>query len=161
MLLDCDGNELQVGDKIRRSEKCLHLNGWKIGIRICTIDYITSSNQVKLKNTESGSRATSIDLGWNPVYFRKVEKVEEDMIPCIRITPAQAEKMEIVPGKLTAFFSVRQDNTPNLICLLSSTGYTIGHFNSTILRDNAEKFIQLADALDKINFGRKEAKDFK
>lgn len=132
-----DGKEIKIGDKIVRTKKFLNQNGWPYGEEICIVKGVSSSCVY----------IDGVGVGWIACYF---EKVKEMSLPCVRITPAQAEKIEIVHDKLTQFFIVVPTLDKKFISLRNTNLDLIGTMDADNLRRNAKAFNDLADVLDRI-----------
>ena len=144
MPFDCNKKELRVGDKVRW---CAHQRvNFTYGDQVCVIrSFSPRGNSLSLEQDPD----YTLLYKWNCDNF---EKIEIPHLSCIKVTPARAEKIKIINGKLTNELFVAVGRYKGRVNLLSSYNYSfIDNFTSKTLRENADAMIQLADALDKIN----------
>ena len=139
MPLDYNGKELRIKDRVRRTLISQKDGWWKFGDKVLEI-------------TSLNSYSNSSQIGINGSLWDgcKFEKVEEMTLPCVKIIPAQAEKVEVVSGRLCMGINV-EPRFKAVRLVSNSTGAFIELYSSGDLREAAKAFNELADVLDKIN----------
>lgn len=148
MPLDHNGHELKVGDVVRRHKDWINGPEW--------VDRTFKVKAFRNKAFRKPFADTEIKI--DEVIFNewwlanRFEKVEEMPLSCIKVTPAQAEQIEIIEGQLTHFLRVAPClSDKQYVVLYTITGATIGCMNPKELREAAWALNQLADTLVKVS----------